>query len=136
MKDRIKKIVVIVVFGAFLAYLLYLALNGQVITTSEFAHLNVLWYLILIGLCLYIIAFYGIYPLHINFSRAALLVISLALIILSQTMLVNDGPHGIFIGDIFSVAGVLMLILFPTNLIITDKVKKRRAKKEEVVIEV
>jgi hypothetical protein len=51
-------------------------------------------------------------------------------------MLANDGPNGIFIGDIFSVVGVLILILFPTNLIITDKVKKRKAKTEEVVIEV
>ncbi|MDR3168290.1 MAG: hypothetical protein LBU27_00570 [Candidatus Peribacteria bacterium] len=64
------------------------------------------------------------------------MVVSLALIILSQTMLANDGPNGIFIGDIFSVVGVLILILFPTNLIITDKVKKRKAKTEEVVIEV
>jgi purine-cytosine permease-like protein len=136
MKDLIKKTIVIVVFGAFLGYLLYLALNGQSITTLEFAHLNIWWYIILIGICLYIIAFYGIYPLHIKFSRPALLVVSLALIILSQTMLANDGPNGIFIGDIFSVAGVLILILFPTNLIITDKVKKRKAKNEEVVIEV
>jgi hypothetical protein len=33
MKDLIKKTIVIVVFGAFLGYLLYLALNGQSITT-------------------------------------------------------------------------------------------------------
>ncbi|MDR2541170.1 MAG: hypothetical protein LBD11_05390 [Candidatus Peribacteria bacterium] len=93
-------------------------------------------YIILIALCLYIITFYGIYPIHIKFSRPALLVLSLALIILSQTMLVNDGANGIFIGDIFSLTGVLILILFPTNVLTTDKVKKGKAKKNEVIIEV
>jgi hypothetical protein len=36
----------------------------------------------------------------------------------------------------FSVAGVVILILFPTNLLTTEKVKKHKAKKNEVVIEV
>lgn len=60
----------------------------------------------------------------------------IALIIFSQTIFRNSGIEGIFIGDIFSVAGVIILILFPTNLLTTDKVKKTKAKKNEVVIEV
>ncbi|MDR0649962.1 MAG: hypothetical protein LBG59_00705 [Candidatus Peribacteria bacterium] len=136
MKDLIKRGIVIVIFLAFLFYLLSLIIQGQAITTPEYANLNVLTYSILIALCAYLTVFYGMYPLHIKFSRPALLVISLALIVFSQTIMNNSGPEGVFIGDIFSVAGVIILILFPTNLLTTEKVKKHKAKKHEVVIEV
>ena len=136
MKDYAKRIIVIILFGAFLLYLLYLLIQWQQITTSEYSDLNIISYILLIALSLYIIALYGIYPLHIKFSRPALLVMGIALIIFSQTIFRNSGIEGIFIGDIFSVAGVIILILFPTNLLTTDKVKKTKAKKNEVVIEV
>jgi peptidoglycan/LPS O-acetylase OafA/YrhL len=136
MKDYIKRAIVITIFGAFLAYILYILIQGQVITTSEYAHLNLTSYIFFIAISLCIVALYGIYPIHIKFSRPALLVIGLALIILSQTIFVNDGAEGIFIGDIFSVIGVIILILFPTNLLTTDKVKKHKEKKNEIIIEV
>lgn len=136
MKDLIKRIIVIVIFWAFLAYLGYLIFQGKSITTAEYANLNNIVYIILIALCVYIFFIYGIYPVHIRFSRATLLVIAIALVILSQTILANDGPNGIYIGDLFSVLGVCTLILFPTNLIITDKVKSQKKKKNEVIIEV
>ena len=136
MKDYIKRITVIILFGAFLLYLLYLLIQWQKITTVEYANLNVISYILLIALAVYIIALYGIYPLHIKFSRPALLVVGLALIIFSQTIFANNGAEGIFIGDIFSVVGVMTLVLFPTNVLTTDKVKKYTAKKNEVIIEV
>jgi peptidoglycan/LPS O-acetylase OafA/YrhL len=136
MKDNIKRAIVVLLFGAFIAYLFYLIIQGYPITTPEFSNLNLIVNILLIALCMLIIAFYGIYPLHIRFSRPALLVLSLALIVFSQTIIANDGPNGVFMGDIFSVAGVVILILFPTNLLTTDKVKKHKAKKNEVIIEV
>jgi hypothetical protein len=36
----------------------------------------------------------------------------------------------------FSVLGVLILILFPTNILTTEKVKEAKNKKNEVIIEV
>jgi hydrogenase-4 membrane subunit HyfE len=90
MKDLIKRSIVIIIFLVFLVYLLYLAIQGQTITTGEYANLNIPLFVILIALCVYLTAFYGIYPLHIKFSRTALLVVGLALIVISQTMLVND----------------------------------------------
>lgn len=136
MKDTIKRGIVIAIFWAFLAYLGYLLFQGKAITTAEYANLNVIAYIILIALCIYIFIIYGIYPIHIRFSRTTLLVIAIALIVLSQTIITNDGPNGIYIGDLFSVLGVLILILFPTNIITTDKVKSQKKKKHEVIIEV
>ena len=79
---------------------------------------------------------YGIYPIPVRFSKSTLFVLSLALIILSQIIFANDWKEGIFIGDLFSVLGVIILILFPTNLLITDKVKKKKSEKNVEIIEV
>ena len=136
MKDIIKRSVVILLFGIFLAYLCYLLINGQQITTSEFWNLNIVSYILLIALCLFMITCYGIYPIHVRFSRSTLLVLSLALIILSQTIFTNSGPNGVFVGDFFSVLGVIILILFPTNILTTDKVKKKKSEKNIEIIEV
>ena len=135
-KDYIKRSIVIVIFWLFLFYLVYLLIQWESITNSEYARLNIPMYIILIAVCLYMIWLYWIYPIHIKFSRAAALVIWLSFIVISQTMLANDGYSHIYIWDMFSVLGVIILILFPTNILTTDKVKKNKAKKNEVIIEV
>ena len=135
-KDYIKRSVVIVLFGLFLFYLVYLLIQWESITNSEYARLNIPMYIILIATCLYMVAFYWIYPIHIRFSKAASLVIWLFFIVISQVMLANDWYSHVYIWDMFSVLWVLILILFPTNILTTDKVKQDKSKKDEVVIEV
>ena len=134
--DNIKRSIVICIFGLFLFYLIFLLVRWEQITNSEFVRLNIPMYIILMLICLYMIALYWIYPIHIKFSRATALVIWLLFIVLSQRVLANDGYSHIYIWDMFSVLGVLILILFPTNILTTDKVKKAKSKKEEVIIEV
>ena len=136
MKDNIKKSIVITLFGLFLLYLVYLIIQWEPIVKSEYAWRNIPMYVILIAFCLYMVAFYWIYPIHIKFSRATALVIWLLFIVLSQVVLANDGYSHIYIGDMFSVLWVAILILFPTNILTTDKVKKAKAKKNEIIIEV
>ena len=136
MKDNIKKSIVITLFGLFLISLFYLIIQWEPITNSEYARLNIPMYIILIAFCIYMIVFYWIYPIHIKFSRAVSLVIGLLFIVISQTMLANDWYSHVYIWDMFSVLWVLILILFPTNILTTDKVKKAKEKKNEVVIEV
>lgn len=134
--DNIKRSVVICLFGLFLIYLFILIMKWEQITNSEYARLNIPMYIILILVCLYMIALYWIYPIHIKFSRATALVIGLLFIVISQTMLANDGYSHVYIWDMFSVLWVLILILFPTNILTTEKVKKSKDKKNEVIIEV
>lgn len=134
MKDSIKRCIVFVIFGVFLAYLLYLISKWESITTSE--NLNIPMYVILIALCVYMLGLYSIYPIYIKFSRATSLFIWLAFIVISQTILVNDWYSHVYIWDLFSVLWVLILILFPTNILTTDKVKKSKSKKNEIIIEV
>ena len=136
MKDKIKRSIVITIFGLFLLYLFFLIYNWESIVKSEYTNWNISMYIILIVFCLYMIWLYWIYPIHIKFSRATALVIWLLFIVLSQVVLANDGYSGIYIWDMFSVLWVSILILFPTNILTTEKVKKAKAKKNEVIIEV
>ena len=136
MKDKIKRSIVITIFGLFLVYLIWLVSQWTMIVQNQYAWRNIPMYVILIAICLYMIWLYGIYPIHIKFSRATALVIWLVFIVLSQVVLANDGYSHIYIWDMFSVLGVLILILFPTNILTTEKVKKAKAKKNEVIIEV
>ena len=136
MKDKIKRSIVITIFGLFLLYLFFLIIQWESIVKSEYTGRNIPMYIILIIFCLYMICLYWIYPIHIKFSRATALVIWLLFIVLSQIVLANDGYSHIYIWDMFSVLGVAILILFPTNILTTEKVKKEKSKKNEVVIEV
>ena len=134
--DNIKRSIVIFFFGLVLVYLIILLIKWEQITNSEHARLNIPMYIILMLVCLYMIALYWIYPIHIKFSRATSLVIWLLFIVISQTLLANDGYSHVYIWDMFSVLGVLILILFPTNILTTEKVKEAKNKKNEVIIEV
>ena len=136
MKDKIKRSIVITIFGLFLLYLIWLISQWTMIVKDQYSGRNISMYIILIAVCLYMILLYWIYPIHIKFSRATALVIWLTFIVISQVLLANDGYSHIYIWDMFSVLGVLILILFPTNILTTDKVKKQKAKKNEVIIEV
>ena len=136
MKDILKRGVVIVIFGVFLAYLIWLISQWTMIVKNQYENRNIPMYIVLILLCLYMIFLYGIYPIHIKFYRATALVIWLLFIVISQVVLANDGYSHIYIWDLFSVLWVLILILFPTNILATEKVKKQKAKKNEVIIEV
>ena len=136
MKDKIKRGIVIAIFWLFLLYLVWLISQWESIVKSEYANRNIPMYVILIVVCLYMIFLYWIYPIHIKFSRATALVIWLVFIVISQVMLANDGYSHIYIWDLFSVLWVAILILFPTNILTTDEVKKAKAKKNEVIIEV
>lgn len=136
MKDKIKRGIVIGIFGLFLAYLFVLIFRWESIVNSNYPGFNIPMYIILIVFCLYMIWLYGIYPIHIRFSRSTALVIWLLLIVLSKECLENNWAKWIIIWDLFSVLWVAILILFPTNILTTEKVKKAKAKKNEVIIEV
>ena len=136
MGDKIKRSIVITVFWVFLLYLIFLISQWESIVKSEYSVWNIPMYVILIVFCLYMIWLYWIYPIHIKFSRATSLVIWLLFIVLSQVLLANDWYSHVYIWDLFSVLWVLILILFPTNILTTDKVKKQKSKKNEVIIEV
>lgn len=134
--DAIKRIAVVIIFGLFISYLVYLLINKRPIVSAGYRDYNLFLNIILILLSVYISVFYGIYPIKVKFSRATLFVIGLAVIMISKVILANDPINGVYIWDIGSILGVFILITGPTNLLVGKKIKNTIAEKDIEIIEV
>jgi hypothetical protein len=136
MKDYIKRSLVVLFFWLFSLYLIYWMIIWKPIVQNQYEYLNIFYYILLLLICLYITIFYWIIPIHIKFSRATLLVVWLAAIIMWKTVFLNDPLNGVYIWDLCCVLWVIILIIWPTNLITTSKVKKKKEEKNLEIIEV
>ena len=136
MKDFFKRITVLIVFGIFAWYLVYSRIMWKSIVETQYANMNSIFYFILIAICAYIAIFYWIYPINIKFSRSTLFVIGLAAIIMWKTVFVDNPMNNIYFWDLSCVLWVLILIIWPTNLITTSQVKKKKEEKDLEIIEV
>ncbi|MCX6824317.1 MAG: hypothetical protein NT085_04275 [candidate division SR1 bacterium] len=136
MKDIIKRIIISVVSGLFLGYLAYLFFQGTVIVQSAYLEWNTLYFLILTLICLFLFILFGIYPVHFRLTKATLFVIGLALIVIGDTVLLNNITTYVYVGDIFKVLGVVLTLLAWSNLLITDKIQKKKQEKNIEIIEV
>lgn len=136
MKDIIKRIIISVVSWFFLGYLIYLFFWNVAIVQSYYFDYNTLYYIILALVCLFLFVCFGIYPIHFKLTKATLFVVGIALIIIWDTVLINDIATNVYVGDIFKVLGVILTLLARTNVLITDKVNKIRSNKKVEIIEV
>jgi len=136
MKDIIKRIIISVVSWLFLGYLIYLFFWSTVIVQSSYLEYNTLYYLILALICLFLFILFGIYPIHFKLTKATLFVLGIALIVIWDTVLINDITTNVYVGDIFKVLWVVLTLLAWTNVLITDKVKNIKANKKVEIIEV
>ena len=136
MKDIIKRIVISVISWLFLGYLAYLFFQGTVIVQSAYLEWNTLYFLILTLICLFLFILFGIYPVHFRLTKATLFVVGLALIVIWDTVLLNDVTTYVYVGDIFKVLWVVLTLLAWSNLLITDKIQKKKQEKNIEIIEV
>ncbi len=136
MKDIFKRVIISIISWLFIGYLAYLFFQNTVIVQSWFDQFNNLYYLILILVCLFLFILFGIYPVHFRMTKATLFVLGLGLIIIWDTVLLNDVSTYVYVGDIFKVLWVVLTLLAWTNLLITDKVKKIWSDKKVEIIEV
>ncbi len=69
-------------------------------------------------------------------TKSTLFVIGIALIVIWDTVLLNDITNHVYIADMFKVVGVFLTLLAWTNVLITDKVLKKKQDKKVEVIEI
>ena len=136
MKDIIKRIIISIVSWVFLGYLAYLFFQNIIIVQSWFIEFNALYYVILIIICLFLFILFGIYPVHFRLTKATLFVLGLALIVIWDTVLLNDVTNYVYVGDIFKVLWVILTLLAWTDILVTDKVIKKKNEKNIEVIEI
>ncbi len=136
MKDIIKRVLISVFSGSLLWYLAYLYFQQIVIVQSWFTEYNIVYYGVLIIICLILFVFFGVYPVHFKMTKATLFVMGIALIIIWDTVLLNDVSNHVYIADMFKVVWVILTFLAWTNVLITDKVKKVWIDRKVKIIEV
>ncbi len=69
-------------------------------------------------------------------TKASLFVLGIALIIIWDTVLLNDVATSVYVSDIFKILWVVLTLLAWTNVLITDKVRKTKQEKNIEIIEV
>ena len=136
MKDIIKRIIISIISWWFIGYLAYLFFQNIIIVQSWFIEFNALYYVILIIICLFLFILFGIYPVHFRLTKATLFVLGLALIVIWDTVLLNDVTNYVYVGDIFKVLWVILTLLAWTDILVTDKVIKKKNEKNIEVIEI
>lgn len=136
--DIIKRTIITTVCAAFLAYMIYLFSNNQIIVQGEYTNLNMLFYVILILIVFYKMMFFGIKPKAIfgmKMTKATTFVLWITLILLGNYVLLNNVESKVYIWDIVTVLWVIMTILAPTNILITKKIKKQKQNSKMEIIE-
>jgi hypothetical protein len=136
MKDILKRVIISLISGGLIGYLLFLFSKGAVIVHGEFVEYNVMYYVILAIICLYLFVVFGVYPISHKMSKATLFVFGLGLIVIGDTVLVDNVVNMIYVSDLFKLIGVVLTLLAWTNVLVTDKVRKEKADSKLEIIEV
>ena len=137
MKDLIKRISISVVSWMFLGYTVFLWMNNTIIAGSEYLRFNVYYFVLLLVIWLFLFVMFGVYPIHIKFTKPTLFFIWVFLIVFWQYFLVEYSlDNKVYLQDIVKIFWVVLSILSLTNVLITDKVKKQKEDSNAQVIEV
>lgn len=136
MKDIIKRIVISVISWLFLGYLVFLFFQNTIILQSWYIEYNVLYYIVLLVVCLFLFILFGVYPVYFRLTKATLFVLGLALIVIWDTVLLNDVSTHVYMGDIVKVLWVVLTLLAWTNILITDTILHKKQEKNIQVIEI
>lgn len=134
--DILRRLVFWTLFTAIIAYLVYLFLNWIIIVNENFLDKNTIIHGLYVLIFLYYLIFYVLKPVYIKNFKLRNTLIWIFVITSSQSFLANNGPEWIYFADIFSVIWVLLTIIWPTNLLVSQKLKKESQEKKMEVIEV
>lgn len=130
----LKRIFVFVFSWAIIWYLIYLLFDWvNIVDWSEVNNYIVYWLLFLIFL--YYIVFYAIKPTYFKWIKLVNTLLWLFIVYISQT-LINSWFDGIYYWDIFSVIWVILTIIWPTNLLISKEIQKKKEYKNSEIIEI
>ena len=133
--DILKRSSFWVLFIAIIVYLSYLFSNWTTIVNEGFLDKNTIIYWLYILIFLYYLIFYVIKPTYIKKYKLRNTLIWIFIITSSQSFLANNGAEWIYFADIFTIIGVFLTIIWPTNILISTKLKKKKQEKKMEIIE-
>ncbi len=133
--DIVKRSIFWILFVAIISYLVYLLTNWTIIVNENFLDKNNIVYWLYILIFLYYIVFYTIKPTYIKRYKLRNTLLWIFVIVSSQTFLANMWSENIYYADILTVIWVFLTIIWPTNLLISKKLKQEKQEKKMEVIE-
>lgn len=136
MKDLLKRGSIGLICVLFLGYLIYLLIWSQTIVQIWFIDQNILYYVVLAIVFLYILIFFSIVPTYFKISKWSLFLLWLALILLWDGVLINNPDKQIYLADLVKLIWVVITLLSFSNFFITSKLQKQHQDKKVKVIEV
>jgi len=133
--DILKRSSFWILFIAIIIYLSYLFSNWTIIVNEWFLDKNTIIYWLYVLIFLYYLVFYTIKPTYIKKYKLRNTLIWIFIVTSSQSFLANNGVEWIYFADIFTIIGVFLTIIWPTNLLISTKLQKKKQDKKMEVIE-
>lgn len=134
--EIVKRSIFGIIFLSILSYLVFLIFTWVVVVLPEYSKLNISILIFYIIIFLYYLFFYIIKPSYVKKHKLRNTLIGIFLITSSQSYLLNAGHLNTYFADIFTVIGVFLTIIWPTNLLISKKIKQKNQEKKMEVIEV
>lgn len=133
--DIIKRSIFGLIFLSAIVYLVFLFVSWTTIVNEIFLDQNKIinWFYIIIFL--YYLIFYTIKPTNIIKFKLRNTLIWIFMITVSQSFLLNSWHEWLYFGDIFTVFWIFLTIIWPTNLLISQKLKKEKQEKKMEIIE-
>lgn len=136
MLNILKRIIFWLIFLAILSYLTYILINWTIIVNENFLDQNMIINILYILIFLYYFVFYVVKPTYIPKFKLRNTLIGMFILTSSQSFLTNNWSLNIYFGDIFTVIWVILTIIWPTNLLISKKLKQKKQESKMEVIEV
>lgn len=136
MKDLLKRITIWIISWAFIWYLAYLFWTWQVIVHQWFSEFNILYFIILAVVWVYLLFLFAIHPIYMKISKASLFVMWIALVLIWDTVLINNSDLYIYVSDFAKILWSFLVVLAWTNFFVDWKIKKQKQDSKLQIIEV
>ncbi len=134
--DLIKRISIWMVSGSLIWYLIYLFSMGEVIVDLGFLEYNILYYSVLLVVWIYLFLLFAVFPTYTKLNKSSLFIIWLCLLLIGDTILVNNPDYYVYIADFTKILGALLTVLAWTKVFVSSKAKKEKEDKNIEIIEV
>jgi hypothetical protein len=131
-----KKSVFGLIFLSVISYLFYLMFSWTVIVKEDFLDKNKILIGLYILIFLYYLIFYVIKPTYIKRFKLRNTLIWVFVILSSQYFFLNEWHNLLYYADIFTVIWLFLTIIWPTNLLVSKKLKQEVQEKKMEIIEV
>lgn len=136
MKDLLKRISIWIISWSFMWYITYLFFTWKTIVHQWFSEFNILYFIILAVIALYLFILFAIHPIYMKINKISLFVMWIGLVLMGDTVFINNSELYIYISDITKILWSFLVVLAWTPFFVSSKTKKQKENSKMEIIEV